>query len=199
MVADAQFCLLMHKKEQYKPTNTGRLIQHVFPDTQVYEWHRLEMPNEFLTLLANLKLQPIIVFPEAEDYRDRMITGCQVDKTRKPLFILLDGTWRQARRMFRQSEYLSSLPVMSLTNIMESRYRLRKKIEPGQLCTAEVAAAMLDQIGDADSSSVLNAYFDIFNTHYRAARMSRPLPADDPAKVLINSVKENNSRLLLAN
>ena len=36
---------------------------------------------------------------------------------RRPLFILLDATWSEARKMFRKSPYPRWLPVLSLPRI----------------------------------------------------------------------------------
>lgn len=187
--AQAQFCLLTHRKEFNKPTNTGRLITQLFAGSYAIEWQRQEAPAQLKLLLSNPTLYPVIVFPPGDDYQQRMVTEAAIPADKTPLFILLDGTWRQARRMFRHSQYLAGLPVISLNRSITSRYKLRKKIEPDQLCTAEVAVAMLDQIDDQASAQTLDAYFDVFNDHYRAARMNRPLEPDQPAKQLLRSIK----------
>lgn len=190
--AKARFCLLTHRKELYKPTNTGRLIAEVLEGTEILEWQRTEPCERLAELLADPELAPCIVFPPAPDYQQRMITSPVTGAAKTPLFIIPDGTWRQARRIFRHSKYLESLPVISLQQVMDSRYHLRKKIEANQLCTAEVATAMLTQIGDDHSAAVLDAYFDIFNEHYRASRLSRPLQPDQPAKLFLRALQTGN-------
>lgn len=191
--AKARFCLLTHRKEFYKPTNTGRLIAEALSDTEVLEWSRTEPCARLLELLADPTLAPCIVFPPAEDYSERMIDTPVVDSGKTPLFIIPDGTWRQARRIFRHSRYLDGLPVISLNQVVNSRYHLRKKIEENQLCTAEVAIAMLNQIGDSHSADVLDAWFDIFNEHYRASRLSRPLQPEQPAKLFLQALQAKKS------
>ncbi|MCV6588141.1 MAG: DTW domain-containing protein [Marinobacterium sp.] len=192
--AQARFCLLTHRKEFYKPTNTGRLIEHTIAGTEVLEWSRLEPCERLLRLLADPSLAACIVFPPAPDYAHRMISQPVMEgDPRTPLFIILDGTWRQARRIFRHSDYLSSLPVISLQQASNSRYHLRKKIEDNQLCTAEVAIAMLKQIGDTTSAQALDAYFDVFNEHYRASRLNRPICPDQPAKLYLQALRAGES------
>lgn len=63
---------------------------------------------------------------------------------KRPLFVLLDATWTEARKMFRKSPYLDALPVLSLTPAQLSRYRLRRSTRGEHLCTAEVAAMCLN-------------------------------------------------------
>lgn len=170
--SQVEFVVLMHRYETYKPTNTGRLIADSIAKTRVIEWQGRKEPGDELTALLNdPSYQPIIVFPPAEDYLERMTTPVQVQQnSAKPLLILLDGTWRQARRIFRHSDYLQHLPVISLDEVRESSYGLRKAIHEGQLCTAEVAIALLEQLGDEPASNHLNAYFKRFNQHYVASR-----------------------------
>jgi DTW domain-containing protein YfiP len=170
--ASVEFVLLMHRYETYKPTNTGRLIADSIANTRTIEWQGRKEPGEVLqSLLNDPSYQPIIVFPPSEDYLDRMTSSAAVlADGRKPLFILLDGTWRQARRMFRHSDYLQNLPVISLDEMRVSNYGLRKAIHEGQLCTAEVAVALLEQMEDQSAADHLAAYFDRFNKHYVASR-----------------------------
>lgn len=172
VVAGVEFVVLMHRNETYKPTNTGRLIASTIANTRTIQWQsRLEAGEELQDLLSDSRYQPIIVFPPSDDYFERMISVPQPPELAgKPLFILLDGTWRQARRMFRHSVYLQNLPVISLDKARTSAYALRKAIHEGQLCTAEVASALLLQIGEVQAGEALDLYFKRFNSHYIASR-----------------------------
>ena len=87
-----------------------------------------------------------------------------------PLFIMLDGTWTEARKMFRKSPWLDALPVMSLDVSTPSRYTLREAHGAGQHCTAEVAAALLAQAGDRLAAEALSHHFDQFRAAYLAGK-----------------------------
>lgn len=187
--AQARFLLLMHHVEGFKPTNTGRLIEDCIQGTQRYKWSRTEPSAALLAAISQPDIDPYIVFPEGEGYADRMVSF-EAKAGKQPVFIILDGTWRQARRMFRHSRYLDHLPVIQPQIEETSRYRLRKAAVDGQLCTAEVAAAMLAVVGDETGRDLLSAYFDIFNEHYRAARLTRPLVEDTQAKRLISAYQQ---------
>ena len=170
--AGVEFVVLMHRNEAYKPTNTGRLIEATIANTHVIQWVSRAEPGEQLeSLLGDPAYQPILVFPPGDGYRERMIkTPSMAEHAGKPLLILLDGTWRQARRMFRLSTYLQNLPVISLDRVRSSTYALRKAIHEGQLCTAEVAAALLHQLGEDCAGDTLESYYQKFNSHYIASR-----------------------------
>ena len=44
-----EFCLLTHHIEQFKPTNTGRLIGQILPCTHYFTWFRTEPDSHFLS------------------------------------------------------------------------------------------------------------------------------------------------------
>ena len=169
--ASAVFWLLTHNDERYKPTNTGRLIVDVIHGSRVFKWSRTVPDPDFMEALSDPLYSPCIVFPSGEDYQQRMVNSLSLCG-KIPAFIILDGTWRQARRMFRLSRYLDHLPVVEPSSGAASRYQLRQSVEQHHLCTAEVAAAMLREQQDYTSADVLDAYFDLFNAEYYASRRS---------------------------
>lgn len=170
--SDCEFWLLTHHKERFKPTNTGRLILMAHEKSQGFIWHRRNPPELFLEYLAREDIQPYLIFPDDEKgYEDRV--HYQVNSTNtKVAFILLDATWRQARRMFRQSEYLQKLPVLSLSPDSISEFLLRKEYCDDHLCTAEVAVNLLQLIDEGDDAEQLNRFYQTFNKHYVAGRLN---------------------------
>lgn len=165
-------CLLMHDVEPMKPSNTGWLIADVIDDTTAFAWSRTEVDAGLLTLLADPQWQPYIVFPGEFVAPERVVSAVTVEQDKRPLFILLDGTWSEARKMFRKSPYLEHLPVLSLAPEQLSRYKLRRSKRDDHFCTAEVAALCLELADDGLASEVLDAYLDVFSTHYLAAKFS---------------------------
>lgn len=166
------FCLLMHKEESYKPSNTGRLIEHVLPEnTHRFYWHRTEPDPDFIELIQDSNFQPYIIFPgDRGGYEDRVVTKAKWSKNKMPLFIILDGSWRQAGRMFRLSAYLQHLPVLPLSTQRHSEYKLRKAPDEFHLCTVEVAIELLAQHQQEGASQALQLYFKTFNTLYAQSR-----------------------------
>ncbi|KTC34879.1 tRNA-uridine aminocarboxypropyltransferase [Pseudomonas poae] len=178
--ARSAMCLLMHDVEPMKPSNTGWLIADVIRDTTAFAWSRTEVDPGLLTLLADPQWQPYIVFPGEFVTPERVVSEVRVEEGKRPLFILLDGTWSEARKMFRKSPYLEHLPVLSLAPEQLSRYKLRRSKRDDHFCTAEVAALCLELADDLAASEVLDAYLDVFSTHYLAAKFHLPLdPTDD--------------------
>ncbi len=173
--SEARVWLLTHPMEHHKPTNTGRLIRDVLPDTEVFTWYRTLPDPRLLALLDESRYAPFVVFPDDQPDYAESVVGMDAVATQKahgriPVFIILDGTWRQCRRIFRKSPYLDSLPVLPLVTERLTRYRLRKPVSAAHLCTAEVAAELLTQSGDVTAGEVLDDYFDVFNDSYAASR-----------------------------
>ncbi|MBF3130173.1 DTW domain-containing protein, partial [Pseudomonas aeruginosa] len=147
--ARAGMCLVMHDIEALKPTNTGWLIADTVADTFAFGWSRTEVDPRLLELLADPQWQPYLVFPGEYVAAERVVNEvAPLVEGKRPLFILLDATWTEARKMFRKSPYLEPFPVLSLLPEQLSRYRLRRSTRGEHLCTAEVAALCLELAGD---------------------------------------------------
>ncbi|WP_312347758.1 tRNA-uridine aminocarboxypropyltransferase [Leclercia sp.] len=167
--AQSRFCLVMFDTEPMKPSNTGRLIADILPDTAAFQWSRTAPPQALLDLVASPDYQPMVVFPASYASETRqVITAPPAGKP--PLFIMLDGTWTEARKMFRKSPYLDALPVISVDLSRVSAYRLREAHAEGQYCTAEVAIALLDLAGDVQAAGALGDHFSRFRERYLAGK-----------------------------
>ena len=176
----AGVCLLMADIEPLKPSNTGWLIADVVPDTYAFGWARTEVAPGLLALLADPQWQPLVVFPGEFAQAERVVTTVSTcapggpAPAKRPLLVLLDATWPEARKMFRKSPYLNHLPVLSLAPEQVSRYVLRRSRRGDHFCTAEVAALCLELTGDSHAAQTLDAYLDVFSHHYLQAKHQLP-------------------------
>ena len=136
-------------------------------------------PAAVLALIADPQWQPYIVFPGEFVAPQRVVSEVRLEPGKRPLFILLDATWSEARKMFRKSPYLEYLPVLSLQPEQLSRYKLRRSKRDDHFCTAEVAALCLELADDQAASEVLDAYLDVFSTHYLSAKFQQAIDPDD--------------------
>lgn len=168
-VARAAFCFIMYTGECYKPSNTGRLICEVAADNHAFVWDRTKPDASMLALLKNPKYAPVVVFPEQYAAPERCLSHAQAlaaaTADRIPLFVMLDGTWREAKKMFR-SPYLAELPVLGIHPEQASDYLLREAAHLHQLCTAEVAIAVLDMAQEPIAAQALTQYFQVFRQAY---------------------------------
>jgi DTW domain-containing protein YfiP len=176
VASQAAFLLLMYDSEVLKPSNTGRLIADLIPDTHAFLWSRTEVDPQIRTLIEDPGYQPYVVFPGcyAEEGQQVFSENLPEAANKRPLFILLDGTWREAKKMFRKSPYLNGLPLLSFSadfllgvNQQNSRYHVRNAVNEGQLATAEVAALALGVFGEQHNAKALDLWFDVFSYHYQ--------------------------------
>ena len=186
-------CLLMADIEPLKPSNTGWLIADVVTDTFAFGWARTDVDPALLALLSDSQWQPYVVFPAAFADAERVVYEVQHDSVKRPLFILLDGTWDEARKMFRKSPYLNRFPVLSLHPDQLSRYTLRRSQTEAHFCTAEVGAMCLELAGDAHASQVLDAYLDVYTTRYVLAKQQKPVDVCDAAHRRLQTLREQSS------
>jgi hypothetical protein len=173
----AGMCLIMADIEALKPSNTGWLIADVVADTFAFGWARTEVDPALLALLADPQWQPYVVFPGEFVAAERVVTQLEASDApggRRPLFVLLDATWPEARKMFRKSPYLDKLPVLSLASEQISRYKLRRSRRDDHFCTSEVGALCLELAGETHAAQTLEAYLDVFTHHYLQAKHQQP-------------------------
>ena len=186
----AGMCLIMSDIEPFKPSNTGWLIADVVQDTAAFGWARTVVDPALLDLLADPQWQPYLVFPGEFVAPERVVTDVPVVPGKRPLFVLLDATWPEARKMFRKSPYLDKLPVLSLQPEQLSRYRLRRSTRDDHLCTSEVAALCLSLANEPRAAETLEAYLDVFTHHYLNAKQSVLPDFEDAAHQRLRALAE---------
>jgi DTW domain-containing protein YfiP len=161
----------MYRDEYFKPSNTGRIIADVVSDNHAFVWQRTAIEPALESLLNDSQYSPILVFPQhyAESSRwiDKPADIPEIRTGKIPLFVMLDGTWREAKKMFK-SEYLSTLPVLGINPSEASLYQLREAAHLHQLCTAEVAIEVLKLAEDTNAAKALHEYFSLFRKAYIA-------------------------------
>lgn len=202
LVSDNAFLLIMYDDEVLKPSNSGRLIADLIPDTHAYIWSRTQANRKMLALIQDPRYQPFVIFPGEYAYPDQTVVSelkpTGLDSTKKPLFIMLDGSWREAIKMFRKSPYLHDLPLLSFTPETVAKYGLRKGSRDFQLGTAEVAVLALAASGEKGNAEALSIWFDLFiaaSMFSRSRQSNKDLsPLNQLAQEFTQKVGANPSR-----
>ncbi|MCL1124273.1 tRNA-uridine aminocarboxypropyltransferase [Shewanella surugensis] len=166
---EAHFLLIMYDDEVLKPSNSGRLIADLVPNTHAYIWSRVQANREMLALIHDPNYQAYVIFPSEYAVKNQPVVSLLptegkfgADDGKTPLFIMLDGSWREAIKMFRKSPYLHQLPLLSFSAEHTAQYMLRKGSHDFQLGTAEVAALALAANGEFANAEALTAWFALF-------------------------------------
>lgn len=170
-----ELVLIMHRDEVFKPTNSGRLIADRLPgQTHAFLWDRLNPDAALLALLQDPTRQYLVVFP-ADPNAGRPVLSAPVTDQRQVTLILLDGTWKQGRRMYNLSPWLAGIPALAINPTERARYSSRAAAHAHYLSTAESAALALAACGDTNNATALLDYFYQFDRHYQAMRRNMSL------------------------
>lgn len=176
LTSACHLALLMHENEQQRDTNTGQWLLKSLPaSTSVHIWQRKTPSPALLELLNNDQYQPYLLFPHDESVPVSQAFQ-QANKAAKvPLFIILDGTWQEAKKMLRKSAWLENLPVAHITPNHTSNYQLRRNQEDGHLCTLEVGCEVLKALGEERQSAQLLNFFDHYMQAFKADKSGHAL------------------------
>ena len=160
---ESKFWLLMNSKEINKPTNTGKIIKDCIPETKIVFWERLNPPKELIASMEDTD-NFCVVFPDSS--AENCINLEDLDSLNDPSFIIIDGTWKQARKIYNKSTYLHKLPTIFVKSHKKSNYILRKAAEENYLCTAEIAIELLKAKKESSAADQLNNFLKLFITTY---------------------------------
>jgi len=146
--------LLTHSKEFGKRSNTGSLVLEVLGSAaEQVRWDRMNPPA---ALLKEIEAGGVaLVYPGAADENDDDLSG--IDH-----FILIDGTWHEARKIHQRSPYLQNVRRIGLKPTGKSAYNLRKNQKDACLCTAECVIEVLRSKGNLDDAERLQESFLAF-------------------------------------
>lgn len=167
--SNVEFWLLSHENELTRTSNTGRLIENTFTTTKVFKWHRKDINEELINLLSFNEYNIYLVMAaDRESEKIRLVDYKENDK--KTVFLILDGTWKEVRKILRKSEYLDKLPILSLDVDFTSLYNLRRNSDINHICTVEVGIELLKLVGEDYNANILSNYFAKFIEKYNKGR-----------------------------
>ncbi|MHC4940819.1 MAG: tRNA-uridine aminocarboxypropyltransferase [Planctomycetota bacterium] len=158
-----ELVVMQHVNESSSLSNTGSLAARVLQPSQVVEY-RGRFEGEFGP-------DSLLLYPQS-DAEPLSPEHLPTDR-----LIVLDATWRQARRMYRKTAALRGLKVVTLPPGIEPRWVLRQPPAPGMLCTAEAIAGAVRALGIGEAADVLDGVIDDFMP--RALHVMRRIPYAD--------------------
>lgn len=135
--------LLTHEREFDRKTGTGILVQQHLDFCDIIRWYRKEPDPVFGTLDQN---KTLLIYPGKDSDTDTNIDDYEN-------FILLDGTWQEARKIYNRSPYLRNFREYELKDTPESIYTLRRN-QVG-LCTVETVVELLKRKGKVELAESL--------------------------------------------
>jgi DTW domain-containing protein YfiP len=157
--------VLQHPDEVRHAKGSARLLHLCLPGSalevgECFDPHWLEQQ------LHRDGRAPVLLYPDPKGTHAADTARLQADALR---LVVLDGTWRQSRKLLAANPVLARLPRLDLALPQRAGYHIRKAHRPGQLATMEAAALALQALepGSRAGTGLLEA-FDAFVGAYNA-------------------------------
>ncbi len=160
--------LLMHENEYLRETNTGKWLLEALPLCQEFKWSRVEENRSLVARINHSEYLSFLVYPSEESIPLDVALETAKQHGKSAHFIILDGTWQEAKKMERKSPWLDDVPRVHLTPSQVSNYQLRRNQSDGHLCTLEVASEILEISGNRGDAEKLNNFLAYFSKVYQA-------------------------------
>jgi DTW domain-containing protein YfiP len=142
--------VLIHSREFWRPTSTGRLINRVIPSSRVHKFHCETPPTRESIAQPGRPLW--ILHPRGEPLATLSPqTNVQV--------LLLDGSWKEASRMLQTVEGWGQRVSLPMTG--PSRYWLRGQQGEGMYSTIEALLFLLSALGHSQAETHLRLQFEL--------------------------------------
>ena len=171
----AHITLLMHENELSRETNSGQWLLKAIPSTSQHIWQRTKPCPTLIALITDPTYVTYLLFPNEQSIALSEATTTAVKDGKTPLFIILDGTWQEAKKMLRKSPWLANLPCVHLVPQQASNYQLRRNQQQGHLCTLEVGSSIVQELGLNQQAAQLNDFSHHYMRAYKADKSGHAL------------------------
>jgi DTW domain-containing protein YfiP len=154
--------LVMHRAEERKSTNTGRLALAALPNSQIVVRGRRGAPADDLAWGA--RSRPLLLFPheDAAPIGTALESLAQASDDRPFTLVVPDGNWRQASKVRKRVAGLNDVPCVSLPIGERSIYRLRFEAHRTGLATLEAIARALRILEGDGGPEIERALLELF-------------------------------------
>ena len=155
--------LLQHPRERHVGVNTARMAH-------------LALPNSLLRLGLDFSVDPVVTAELAASPDTYLLfpgpnarDAAALPRDRPVTLVVLDGTWWQARKLYKLNPALATLPQVAFSPRQASAYRIRRQPAAFCLSTIEALAEVLPLLEPPGQS--LERLLDPF--HAMVARQER--------------------------
>lgn len=132
--------ILQHPSESKHPLNTVRIMKKSFNEISVMTGEDFSADIRLNTLLCDDKNKVALLYPKD----DSPVLDNPKESISPTHLILIDGTWRKAKKIFLLSKNLHALPSFKLAPKDASDYKIRKAPNANSLSTIEAAISALN-------------------------------------------------------
>jgi len=175
--APCRVLILQHPSEQKQPLATVPILQLCLSPVEVLVGEDFSNHKVVMALLKQPE-NVRVLFPG--EHASNWQVGQGADSSeRVDTLIVLDGTWRKAKKMWFVNEWLQALPAVNLLGAPKSQYQIRSSTIAGGVSTLEAVALSCNYLAGSSDFDELNKPFnamidmqirkmgqEIFQAHY---------------------------------
>lgn len=157
--SDIELIILQHPSEVKNAIGTARILNLSLPQCQIIIGENFTDNDQLNEILNDPKQQCYLLYPNDDcitvdalvSNANGIVKGCHSgvhhsEVKDKRTFILLDGTWRKAFKMYQSSTNLQSIPAVRLNAEQASQYTIRQTSIAGGLSTVEAGFLLLSTL-----------------------------------------------------
>jgi DTW domain-containing protein YfiP len=167
LTSNVRLSLLTHENEYHRQTNTGKWLIEAFQHCERYQWQRNQPNSALMSRIKQPNQYSVLLYP-SPDSRPLEQVLSEIAPQNTPHFILLDGTWQEAKKMEKKCPWLDQVQRVSFSPSQPSNYRLRRRQQPDHLCTLEVVVELLKYVNEEENSRQLSQFFNVMMNCYLA-------------------------------
>ncbi len=163
--------IIMHHREDHLTTNTATLANLVLKNSQLVRRGLPERPFQVNDLNITENEMPLFLFPHIDaielnqDFLDNNVG-------KKFHLIVPDGTWSQAKKVYRRESGLSHIPCVKLPKVPPSNYKLRKTPREDGVCTYEAIMYAMGILESKETENLMTETFLVMVDRFIKSRTS---------------------------
>ncbi len=159
-----KFIILIHPIEVRRRIATGRMSSLILENSRLIAGQDFSRNPEINDVITNKNNQCFILYPHRNSTNISHLSSTQktelIDKNKKQLIFVIDGTWATAKKMLFQSKNLNELPKICFSKNKVSNFKVRKQPAPECFSTIEAIHEVIDSIGDRCGFETTNKEHD---------------------------------------
>lgn len=152
--------ILQHPKEANHAKNTVKLIGLATKNIEIIVGEGQDDFQQLINLVASKPDNFALLYPSEQALTIRSSLESNITN-----LIVIDGTWRKAKKMYLSNPWLKQIRHLALSESSVGEYAIRKTSVEGGLSTLEAVAMALNAIDDTPKAPLLNL-FDGFQSKF---------------------------------
>jgi len=145
-----RFVILMHDKEaREQKTGTARLAKLCLTNAELLIGTDFTRDERVNALLRDPSYNPFVLYPGPKALNFKTLGKDSLPEGKTLLIFVIDGTWRLAKGLLRQSPNVSALPRLSFSRNYLSRFAFKRQPLPHCVSTIEAIYHLCNEAGEA--------------------------------------------------